>query len=70
MAANVNRMSPLFEIEVGPVSFFEAERYDVLKFDAESEGLVELNQRLAELPNTQTHDEFHPHLTVAYVQKG
>lgn len=60
-----------FEIAIGMASLFEAEKYDVLKFDVDSEALRALNARIsAELPVTDTHPEYHPHLTVAYVQKG
>lgn len=60
-----------FEIEVGPVSLFENEKFDVVKFDIEGEGLFRLNARIsAELECTDTYPEYHPHMTVAYVTKG
>ena len=58
-----------FEIEVGPCTLFENEKYDVVKFDVDGDGLRELNRRVSELPNSDEHPEYHPHLTVAYVVK-
>ncbi len=59
-----------FEIEVGPCTLFENEKYDVVKFDVDGEDLREMNRRISELPNSDEHPEYHPHLTVAYVTKG
>lgn len=59
-----------FEIEVGPCTLFENEKFDVVKFDVDSEGLRALNARISELPNSDSHPEYHPHMTVAYVTKG
>ena len=60
-----------FEIQIMGCSMFESsDKYDVLKFDVESEALRALNARVNELPHTDTHSEYRPHLTVAYIQKG
>lgn len=60
-----------FEIEVGPISLFENEKFDVVKFDISGEGLFKLNARISrELECTDTYPEYHPHMTVAYVTKG
>jgi len=60
-----------FEIEVGPCTLFDTnDKYDVVKFDVDGDALRELNQRISELPNSDEHPEYHPHLTVAYVTKG
>jgi len=60
-----------FEIEVGAISLFENEKFDVVKFDISGEGLFKLNARIsAELECTDTYPEYHPHMTVAYVTKG
>jgi 2'-5' RNA ligase len=59
-----------FEIEVGTASLFEADEYDVLKFDVESNALRAFNERLSTLPNTDEHPIFRPHLAVAYIQHG
>jgi uncharacterized protein (TIGR02996 family) len=44
--------------------------YDVLKVDVESPDLHRLHDTIAELPNTQSHAEYHPHATIAYVKAG
>ena len=60
-----------FEIEVMGCSLFESSPdYDVLKFDVESDVLRQLNARLSQLPNSDEHPEFRPHLTVCYITKG
>jgi len=60
-----------FEIEVMGCSLFESSPdYDVLKLDVESEALRQLNARLSQLPNSDEHDTYNPHLTVCYITKG
>lgn len=44
--------------------------YDVIKVDVESPELVRLNRSLAALPHTDTHPEYQPHATIAYVKAG
>lgn len=60
------------ELKLGKMSIFDtAEDYDVLKCDVESEDLVYLHNQIKEkLPNTQTHDGYHPHFTIGYFYKG
>lgn len=53
----------------GQTSVFQAEGYAVIIVRVESEGLRSLNARLAEeLDHTDTHPEYVPHATVAYVK--
>lgn len=52
------------------VSCFEATEYDVLKVDVDSPDLVSLNRALSKLPHTDTHPNYHPHVTLAYVKPG
>lgn len=52
------------------LTLFENEKFDVLKFDVQSEILSELNKRLSSLPHTTDYPDYHPHLTVAYLKKG
>jgi hypothetical protein len=57
------------------VSLFEAENYDVLKFDIRYPNrsgafLTRCNRMLRELPHTSTYPTYHPHLTIAYVKSG
>jgi 2'-5' RNA ligase len=58
------------KINLGKVSTFENELFDVLKFDIESPDLVELNKKFKELPHTSEHPNYHPHATIAYLKKG
>lgn len=60
-----------FEIEIGPASLFETNpAFDVVKFDCDGEALRALNAKISELKNSDSHPEYHPHMTVAYVTKG
>jgi len=62
-----------FEITLGEVSTFvnDDKPYDVVKIDIESKDLHKLNKKISDnLEATDTHPEYHPHLTLAYVKKG
>ena len=53
------------------ISLFECDTpYDVLKIDVDSEELHELHRIFSTLPNSDTHTNYIPHLTIAYLQKG
>ncbi len=57
--------------KVGKMSVFEGEDKDVLKLDVDSEDLNRLNAEVCKLcPHTDSHPEYHPHITVAYLRKG
>lgn len=60
------------EVTLGDVSIFENEDYDVVKVGVEGEALNALNKQLDEALKTpgKTFDEYQPHVTIAYVQKG
>jgi 2'-5' RNA ligase len=76
-AADVRRAlaneSPV-EVKLGKVSIFPAKGdagYDVVKVDVESPALHALNKKISEsLKVTDTHPEYKPHVTLAYVKKG
>lgn len=51
-------------------SLFQNSDYDVLKFDAAGIGLKEVNEVLMKLPNSNEYPNYHPHMTVAYLNKG
>jgi 2'-5' RNA ligase len=51
-------------------SLFENPDYDVLKFDVKGENLHAANAALAQYPHTTNFPDYHPHLTVAYLQPG
>lgn len=59
---------------LGSVSLFagkdSGKDYDVVKVDVDSDDLRRLNKKLADLPHTDTHPEYRPHSTVAYVKAG
>lgn len=55
-------------IKLGKVSSFSNEKFDVLKFDVESEDLHKLNKKFAKFPNTNDYPVYHPHTTIAYVK--
>jgi len=63
-----------FEVTLRKTSIFAAKgenNYDVVKIDVESSELHALNKLISEnLETTDTHPEYVPHLTLAYVKKG
>lgn len=59
------------DIELGPISLFECDDYDVVKIDVDSPDLHRINNLISSsLPVTDTHPEYIPHVTVSYVKKG
>lgn len=59
-----------FNIVLGDISFFDADKYRVMKIEVEGEGLRELYKKFKEnTKNTQSFDEYSPHCTIAYVKK-
>lgn len=58
------------EYYLGESSIFEAEKYDVVKIEVESEDLKRLHDRLNELPHDDKHPDYHAHATIAYVKSG
>jgi 2'-5' RNA ligase len=63
-------MEPIHNIKLQDPSLFENEKYDVLKFNAEGDGLHEANAKLRKFPHTNEYKDYHPHMTVAYLKKG
>lgn len=58
------------EYKIKGLSLFENEKYDVLKFDIESDDLKKLNKKIAkEFPN-ENKFQYTPHLTLAYLRSG
>jgi len=60
-------------IELGAITRFESEEYDVIKIDIEGGTIYELNAKLVEAfagRVTNKFPEYHPHMTLAYVKKG
>lgn len=59
-----------FNVEIGGVSIFENEKFDIVKFDIEGKEIRELNEMFSQLPNEDKHPIYHPHLSLAYVKRG
>jgi len=61
-------------VKMGKTSHFPASESgngDVVKVDIDSPDLHRLNKKIADaLPNTETHPEYKPHATIAYVKPG
>jgi len=55
--------------EIHNASLFEND-YDVLKFDVKGDSLHECNATLSKLPHTTNYPDYHPHMTIGYLQKG
>lgn len=51
-------------------SLFENKDYDVLKFDVEGQGLHSANRLLKEFPHTSNFPNYHPHMTIGYLNSG
>ena len=58
------------EIVMGETSLFENPDADVLKIDIRGDGIHELNKILKKCEHTETHPDFNPHCTVAYLKPG
>jgi SPP1 gp7 family putative phage head morphogenesis protein len=56
--------------ELRSVSLFRNSDADVLKVDVDSRDLESVNAHLGIIPNTTTHPDYHPHLTLAYLKPG
>ena len=57
-------------ISLHNVSLFENDDFDVLKFDATSGVLTEVNRKLTKLPHTTNFPDYHAHATIAYLKPG
>jgi 2'-5' RNA ligase len=65
---------PPVKVKIGKTSIFAAKEgadYDVVKLDVDSPDLHRLNAEIAKyLKVTDTHPEYKPHITLAYVKPG
>lgn len=61
-----------FNIVLNALTQFNNDKYDVVKFDVDknNQPLMELRQRCDRYPNDDSYPNYHPHMTMAYVQKG
>ena len=51
-------------------SIFQSEKYDVLKYDVRAADLNQANELLCKLPHQNDYPNYHPHVTIGYVQPG
>lgn len=58
------------ELKLHNVSAFKNDKYDVLKFDVDSEKLHQVNKELTSLPYTTDYPDYHPHSTIGYLKPG
>ena len=59
-----------FEVTLGRCGVFHNPEYVVMKLGASGRGLYELNRKVsAHIPNVDSHGEYRPHVTVAYLEK-
>jgi 2'-5' RNA ligase len=59
-------------VTIDTISGFSNDDYDVVKYDVPVTPELKKyhDALLANLPNTQSFPDFHPHMTIAYVNKG
>lgn len=59
------------KVRLGATSIFKGAEHDVVKADVKSPELHALNKAIADAaPHTDTHPEYQPHATLAYVKPG
>ncbi len=63
-----SKNNPTIKGTLKEISCFSNEKYDVLKFDVECDQLHQFNKILKEFPNTNSFPDYHPHLTIGYLQ--
>lgn len=70
LKALVNGFGPI-QAKLGKTSLFENPDADVVKAEVVSHDLHRLHKKIAASEkNTETHDDYRPHVTVAYVKPG
>lgn len=65
-----NKIDFPIKIQLKSISIFENNEFDVVKFDIVSPQLREINKIISKLPHVNEFDEYNPHMTIAYVNKG
>lgn len=60
-----------FMLNTKKLSLFDNNpKYDVVKFDVESPILIKIRRACEQFPTQDDYPEYHPHLTLAYIEKG
>lgn len=57
-------------VEFKSINHFGNEKFDVVKFECESEQLRQMRKVVETLPNKQSYSEYNIHSTIAYVNAG
>jgi hypothetical protein len=50
------------------ISAFSNEKFDVLKFDVDSDDMHKMNAKFKKFPHTNSFPDYHPHVTIAYLK--
>jgi 2'-5' RNA ligase len=61
------------EVTLSKIGMFDNGKqkgFDVVKFDVQGQDLHKMNKMFAELPHTNDFPDYHPHVTIAYVEGG
>jgi len=68
---NLLKYEKPIEAELGKISVFTGDEYDVVKIDVKSKDLHRLHKKLADnIENENKFPEYKPHVTIAYVSPG
>lgn len=70
MVENIMKNYAFGSCTIKNASLFENEKFDVLKFDVEGDGLHDCNKDLCKFPHTTNFPDYHPHMTIAYLKPG
>lgn len=63
-------LEDVIKATLGKLTFFENDKYNVLKIDVKSEDLKKLNKKLTDnMEYTSDFPDYHAHMTIAYLNK-
>lgn len=65
----ISKIEP-FKITLVAIDIFSNSKFDVVKFNVESDVLRKLNSLFNKLPNEDEYPTYNPHMTIAYVKPG
>ena len=57
-----------FKIKLKGISEFKNDKFDVVKFDVDSDIMEKLNEKASKFPNNDEHPIYHSHATIAYIE--
>lgn len=71
LVIDILKLFKTIDVTFENISLFENEKYDVLKFDVDTETLATINTLLKDtFDHTETFPDYHPHVTLAYLKPG